>query len=64
MHRRLEEALNNFSALTKGDIVEISYNCLTFEILILEIKPDAESIKIIDTDLEVRRTFADVPDLR
>ena len=61
---RLEEALNNFSALTKGDIVEISYNCLTFEILILEIKPDAESIKIIDTDLEVRPVLLSVSALR
>ncbi|PWN38892.1 UFD1-domain-containing protein [Ceraceosorus guamensis] len=49
----LEGALSNFSALTKGDIIEISYNCLTFEILVLEIKPDAESINITETDLEV-----------
>jgi ubiquitin fusion degradation protein 1 len=49
----LEAALSNFSTLTKGDIIEISYNCLTFEILILEIQPDAEGISIIDTDLEV-----------
>ncbi|PWN23965.1 UFD1-domain-containing protein [Microstroma glucosiphilum] len=49
----LEQAFRNFSCLTKGDIVEISYNCLTFEILIMETVPDAESILIIDTDLEV-----------
>ena len=49
----LEAALSNFSTLTKGDIIEFSYNCLTFEILILEIQPDAEGISIIDTDLEV-----------
>lgn len=49
----LESALSNFSTLTKGDIIEFSYNCLTFEILILEIQPDAEGISIIDTDLEV-----------
>jgi ubiquitin fusion degradation protein 1 len=49
----LEAALSNFSTLTKGDTIEFSYNCLTFEILILEIQPDAEGISIIDTDLEV-----------
>jgi ubiquitin fusion degradation protein 1 len=49
----LEGALNNFSTLTKGDVIEFSYNCLTFEILILETQPDAEGINIIDTDLEV-----------
>ncbi|EPQ30421.1 uncharacterized protein PFL1_01947 [Pseudozyma flocculosa PF-1] len=49
----LEQALRNFSTLTTGDIIEISYNCLTFEILIMEITPDAEGIAIIETDLEV-----------
>lgn len=49
----LEQAFRNFSCLTKGDIVEISYNCLTFEILIMETVPDAEGVLIIDTDLEV-----------
>lgn len=49
----LEQAFRNFSCLTKGDIVEISYNCLTFEILIMETVPDADAILIIDTDLNV-----------
>ncbi|TKY85686.1 hypothetical protein EX895_005226 [Sporisorium graminicola] len=49
----LEQAFRNFSALTPGDIVEISYNCLTFEILIMEITPNADGISIIETDLEV-----------
>ncbi|MCO5549670.1 hypothetical protein L7F22_003143 [Adiantum nelumboides] len=49
----LESALNNFSTLTKDDIIEFSYNMLTFEIKVLEIQPDAEGICIIDTDLEV-----------
>ncbi|CDS01204.1 hypothetical protein [Sporisorium scitamineum] len=49
----LEQAFRNFSALTPGDIVEISYNCLTFEILIMEITPKADGISIIETDLEV-----------
>lgn len=51
--RRLEQALRNFSTLTPGDIIEISYNCLTFEILIMEVTPDADGIAIIETDLEV-----------
>lgn len=49
----LEQAFRNFSALSPGDIIEISYNCLTFEILIMEITPNAEGISIIETDLEV-----------
>lgn len=49
----LETALNNFSTLTKDDIIEFSYNMLTFEIKVLEIHPDAEGICIVDTDLEV-----------
>lgn len=49
----LEQALRNYPTLTKGDIIEISYNCLTFEILIMEVQPDAEGITIIETDLEV-----------
>jgi len=53
----LEQALRNYSTLTKGDIIEISYNSLIFEILILEIKPDSDrahgGISITETDLEV-----------
>ncbi|KDN53051.1 UFD1-domain-containing protein [Tilletiaria anomala UBC 951] len=49
----LEQALRNFSTLTPGDIIEFKYNCLTFEVLIMEITPDAPGISIIDTDLEV-----------
>lgn len=49
----LEQALRNYPTLTPGDIIEISYNCLTFEILIMEIEPSAEGISIIETDLEV-----------
>lgn len=49
----LEQALRNYPTLTPGDIIEISYNCLTFEILIMEVTPDAEGISIIETDLEV-----------
>lgn len=49
----LESALRSYSALTQGDIIEISYNCLTFEFLIMEITPEGDGIGIIDTDLEV-----------
>ncbi|KAK0528090.1 ubiquitin fusion degradation protein [Tilletia horrida] len=49
----LEQAMRNFSTLTPGDIIEISYNCLTFELLVMEIVPEADGIVIIETDLEV-----------
>ena len=49
----LEQALRNYPTLTPGDIIEISYNCLTFEILIMQVEPDAQGISIVETDLEV-----------
>jgi ubiquitin fusion degradation protein 1 len=49
----LEQALRNFSALTQGDIIEISYNSIIFSLLIMETKPGGEGISILDTDLEV-----------
>lgn len=49
----LEQALRNYSALTPGDIIEFKYNCLTFEVLILHVEPEAPAIAITDTDLEV-----------
>ena len=51
--RSLEQALRNFSTLTQGDMIEIVYNSMVFEILIMEIKPDGAGINLIDTDLEV-----------
>ncbi|KAF5330880.1 hypothetical protein D9619_005453 [Psilocybe cf. subviscida] len=35
----LESALRNFSALTQGDIIEISYNSIVFGLLVMETKP-------------------------
>ena len=49
----LEQALRNFSALTQGDIVEISYNSIVFGLLVMETHPGGEGISVIDTDLEV-----------
>lgn len=49
----LESALRAYSALSKGDIVEITYNSLVFEFLIMETLPEGPGISIIDTDLEV-----------
>ncbi|CAD6885985.1 unnamed protein product [Tilletia laevis] len=49
----LEQAMRNFSTLTPGDVIEIGYNCLTFELLVMEVVPDADGIVIIETDLEV-----------
>ncbi|KAK7054777.1 ubiquitin fusion degradation protein [Paramarasmius palmivorus] len=45
--------LRNFSALTQGDIVEISYNSIVFPLLIMETSPGNSGISVLDTDLEV-----------
>lgn len=50
---RLEQAMRNFSTLTQGDIIEIMYNRIAFEILIMEIQPEGAGISLLDTDLEV-----------
>lgn len=50
---RLEQALRNFSALTQGDIIEISYNSIVFGLLVMETSPGGEGISVLDTDLEV-----------
>jgi len=51
----LENALRNFSALTKNDILSFLYNDTVYEIAVLEVKPETEknAIGIIETDLEV-----------
>lgn len=51
----LENAFRNFSCLTKGDIFTFEYNDQTFDIAVLEIKPDTDSHGIVtmETDLEV-----------
>uniref|UniRef100_A0A0W0FLH9 Putative ubiquitin fusion degradation protein I n=1 Tax=Moniliophthora roreri TaxID=221103 RepID=A0A0W0FLH9_MONRR len=49
----LEQALRNFSALTQGDIIEISYNSIVFPLLIMETSPGNSGISVLDTDLEV-----------
>ncbi|WVF68346.1 hypothetical protein IAT40_003111 [Kwoniella sp. CBS 6097] len=49
----LESALRFYSVLTKCDIIEITYNSLTFEFLIMETYPEGPGISVIDTDLEV-----------
>ncbi|WVQ84773.1 hypothetical protein IAT38_006930 [Cryptococcus sp. DSM 104549] len=49
----LESALRYYSTLSANDIIEITYNGLTFEFLIMEITPPGPGISVIDTDLEV-----------
>lgn len=53
-------SLRNFSALTKGDIIQISYNSQIYEIAVLEVKAHGvaedqvvESICVIETDVSV-----------
>lgn len=50
---RLEQAFRNFSVLTQGDMIEIVYNSLVFELLILEAQPSGEGISLLNVDLEV-----------
>lgn len=45
--------MRSYSALTKGDIIEIEYNMIHFELLIMETTPEGSGISVIDTDLEV-----------
>ncbi|TYJ53849.1 hypothetical protein B9479_005537 [Cryptococcus floricola] len=49
----LESALRSYSVLSPNDIIEITYNSLTFEFLIMEVTPAGPGISVIDTDLEV-----------
>jgi ubiquitin fusion degradation protein 1 len=51
----LENAFRSFACLTKGDIFTFSYNDQTYDIAVLEIKPDTDQHAIVtmETDLEV-----------
>lgn len=51
----LENAFRNFACLTKGDIFTFAYNDQTYDIAVLEIKPDNDQHAIVtmETDLEV-----------
>lgn len=51
----LETAFRNFSCLTEGDVFTFLYNDTTYEIAVLEVKPqgDKKAISVQETDLEV-----------
>lgn len=51
----LEYSFRTFSALTRGDMIQIAYNDQIFELLIMEIKPEnaKHAISIVETDLQV-----------
>jgi ubiquitin fusion degradation protein 1 len=54
----LEMSLRNFSALTKGDIIQISYNSQIYEIAVLEVKAhdggdERNAVCVVETDIEV-----------
>ncbi|KIO26260.1 hypothetical protein M407DRAFT_243812 [Tulasnella calospora MUT 4182] len=49
----LEQALRNFTCLTPGDIIEISYNSMVLDFLIMDVKPAGAGIDVVDTDIEV-----------
>lgn len=51
----LEHSFRAFSALTRGDIIQISYNDQVYEFAILEVMPESakRAICIVETDLQV-----------
>lgn len=49
----LEQALRNFTCLTAGDIIEISYNSMVLDFLIMDVQPAGTGISVVDTDIEV-----------
>ncbi|KAA6409704.1 MAG: ubiquitin fusion degradation Ufd1 [Lasallia pustulata] len=51
----LENAFRNFSCLSKGDIFTFAYNDQTYEMAVLETKPETakNAISVLETDLEV-----------
>lgn len=51
----LETAFRNFSCLTQGDIFTFLYNETTYEIAVLEVKPqgDKKAVSVQETDIEV-----------
>ena len=51
----LENAFRNFACLSKGDVFTFSYNDQTYEMAVLETKPetDKNAIGVLETDLEV-----------
>ncbi|KAG8897530.1 ubiquitin fusion degradation protein, partial [Tulasnella sp. 403] len=49
----LEQALRNFTCLTAGDIIELGYNSMVLDFLIMDIQPPGAGISVVDTDIEV-----------
>ena len=49
----LENALRQYSTITKGDMIQIHYNNKLYKLLCMEIKPEGDGISIVETDLEV-----------
>jgi ubiquitin fusion degradation protein 1 len=51
----LENAMRNFSCLTKGDIFSFSYADQIFSMAVLEVKPalSSNAVSVLETDLEV-----------
>lgn len=51
----LEKAFRDFSAVTKGDIISLSYNDTVYDVAVLEVKPESEfmGVCMIETDVEV-----------
>lgn len=51
----LEKAFRNFSTLTRGDVFTFAYNDTTYDVAVLEVKPEGGKmgVSMIETDVEV-----------
>ena len=51
----LENTFRNFATLTKGDVFSFRYNEVVYDVAVLQVKPESESmaIGVIETDLSV-----------
>lgn len=51
----LERAFRNFATMTKGDVFSFKYNDETYDMAVLEVKPESEkgAVCVIETDVEV-----------
>jgi ubiquitin fusion degradation protein 1 len=51
----LEKAFRNFSTLTKGDVFTFEYNDTTYDVAVLEVKPETGKlgVSMVETDVSV-----------
>jgi ubiquitin fusion degradation protein 1 len=54
----LEKAFRNFAALTKGDVFSFEYNDDTYEVAVLEVKPETPKMGVCMLETDVSVDFA------